>query len=212
LKAGHASERTKTLAAVMVPAAVINIGKIFGSERAASSTASYPEIVAMEERASILWARVIRGISSMARKVTPAAARSEPSLAAVSGSPNPMTVCPRRRSERSARPASGLAPSVSLDDHVRGLKHFGPASQAGAASRVLVIGESGLYTSRPLDDDAGAQFRQCITVARRDGHAPLAREGFARYSNGHTHDASPFSLADQPTFPIASVTRFTTDL
>src|SRR5207244_6857195 len=50
---------------------------------------------------------------------------------------------------------------------------------------------------RPLDDDAGAQFRQRITVARRDGHAPLAREGFARDSNRHSHEVSPFSLADQ---------------
>jgi hypothetical protein len=75
-----------------------------------------------------------------------------------------------------------------LDDHVCGLKHFGPASQGGATSRVLVIGESGLYTGRPLDDDADAKFRQCITVARRDGHAPFAREGFARYSNRHSHE------------------------
>src|SRR2546426_4430343 len=74
----------------MVPAAVINIGNIFGSEMAASSTAAYPEIVAMEESASMLWARVIRGISSIARKDTPAAAKSEHSLAAVSGTPNPM--------------------------------------------------------------------------------------------------------------------------
>src|SRR2546430_6792429 len=40
----------KTLAGVMVPAAVISIGKIFGNSVAASSTALYPAIVAMEDR------------------------------------------------------------------------------------------------------------------------------------------------------------------
>src|SRR5207247_4611922 len=103
---------------------------------------------------------------------------------------------PESRKINAARLGIGAERS-HLDDHVCGLKHFGPASPAGAACPLLVIGESGLHTGRPLDDDASAQFGQCITVARRDGHAPLAREGFARYSNRHSHEVSPTFISTQ---------------
>ncbi len=49
----------------MVPAAVVSMGKKRGSTSAAISTALYPQTVAMEESASILCARVVRGIISM---------------------------------------------------------------------------------------------------------------------------------------------------
>ena len=64
----------------------------------------------MDESASILWARVIRGINSMARKLTPRSASERAASRAVSGSPNPMSACPLRSSARSAAPVSGLAP------------------------------------------------------------------------------------------------------
>src|SRR5215831_3659209 len=60
----------------------------------------------------MLWARVIRGISSMARNVTPRAARERAASNAVSGSPKPITVWPGRIIARSAAPVSGLAPGA----------------------------------------------------------------------------------------------------
>ena len=65
---------TNTRAGVMVPAAVVIMGKIRGEVSAASSTALYPQQVAMEESASMLCARVVRGISSTENAVTPACA------------------------------------------------------------------------------------------------------------------------------------------
>ena len=60
----------------------------------------------------MLCARVMRGINSMARKVTPRSASERAASIAVSGSPKPMTVCPRRISARSAAPVSGFAPGA----------------------------------------------------------------------------------------------------
>src|SRR5271157_291490 len=67
-------------------------------------------MVAMEESASMLCARVIRGINSIARNVMPRPARSRAASRDVSGSPKPMTIWPRCICARSAAPASGLAP------------------------------------------------------------------------------------------------------
>ena len=103
---------TNTRAGARVPAAVMSMGNMRGSVLAASSTALYPAMVAMEESTSMLCARVIRGISSMASSVTPCAASAAASRRAVSGSANPMTICPRRNRGRSAAPASGFAPRV----------------------------------------------------------------------------------------------------
>ncbi len=58
----------------MVPAAVVIMGKIRGEVSAASSTALYPQQVAMDESASMLCARVVRGMSSTEKAVTPACA------------------------------------------------------------------------------------------------------------------------------------------
>jgi hypothetical protein len=81
----------KTFAGVTIPAAVISAGNIFGREVAASRTAWYPEMVAMDERASMLWAGD-PGIGSIARDETPVAARSEHSFNALRGSPKPIKV------------------------------------------------------------------------------------------------------------------------
>ena len=58
----------------------------------------------------MLCARVMRGINSMARKLTPRSASARAASTAVSGSPKPMTAWLRRNSARSAAPVSGLAP------------------------------------------------------------------------------------------------------
>ena len=68
-----------------VPAAVVIIGKKRPASRAASSAAAYPATLACDESASIAWARVIRGIASIAKLVTPAAASALFVSAEVSG-------------------------------------------------------------------------------------------------------------------------------
>jgi len=69
---------------VMVPAAVVSIGKILGNASAAITTALYPAIVAMEESASMLCARVVRGINSTEKAVN----RMEAICWIVSSEPN----------------------------------------------------------------------------------------------------------------------------
>ena len=68
------------------------------------------DTVAIEESASMLCARVIRGMSSIARKVTPWSASAFAASMAVNGSPKPITVWPRRMLARSPAPLSGFAP------------------------------------------------------------------------------------------------------
>src|ERR1700730_11291985 len=63
--------RISTRGGVIVPAAVVSMEKNFGSASAAISTALYPDMVAIEESASMLCARVVRGINSTEKEVTP---------------------------------------------------------------------------------------------------------------------------------------------
>src|SRR5712691_10327210 len=94
--------RTSALAGGTVPAAVVSIGRKRGSRSAAISIAWYPATVACEESASIGWARVMRGIDSIAKATTPReASRSIPSRS-VSGWRKAIRTCPSCK-----RPASG---------------------------------------------------------------------------------------------------------
>ena len=111
----------KARAAVSVPAAVISIGNIRGRWLAASSTPLYPAIVAIDDSASMLWARVMRGISSIENAVTPACASVRIASGAPSGSAKPITTCPLRSravsggTERTWRMMSAAAKTSSRD-------------------------------------------------------------------------------------------------
>ena len=85
---------TNTFAGGMVPAAVISIGKSRGSTPAALMTALYPATVAMEESASIDWARLMRGTNSMLKRVTWRAMAVASAEGASSGRRKPMTAAP----------------------------------------------------------------------------------------------------------------------
>ena len=80
---------TNTRAGVRVPPAVIIIGNIRGSVAAARSTALYPTMVAVDDRTSMAWARVVRGSSSSAKAVAPRAANACTLAGDASGSRNP---------------------------------------------------------------------------------------------------------------------------
>ena len=83
---------TNTRAGVMVPAAVVSMGKMRGWQSAAISTALYPQAVPIEESASMLWARVVRGINSTENAVTPARAISCTTSAEPNGRRNPTRI------------------------------------------------------------------------------------------------------------------------
>ena len=82
---------TSTLAPRMVPAAVVIIGNRRGRVFAASSTALYPAMDAMEDSASMLCARVMRGMNSIENSVAPARANCAARSGSPRGSQNPIT-------------------------------------------------------------------------------------------------------------------------
>ena len=106
----------------------------------------------------MLCARVIRGISSMARKLTPRSASERAASTAVSGSPNPISVCPGRSSARSAAPVSGLAPGdAHLHHHIGRLEHlFAAIGDAHALVGVFGIRESGAQARSGFHQELGA--------------------------------------------------------
>jgi len=94
----------------MVPAAVVSIGKYLGSSPAAISTARYPAAVAIDESASMLCARVDRGINSTANEVAPVAATSCTISSEPSGRRKPIRTLLFPSSGRSALPVRSLEP------------------------------------------------------------------------------------------------------
>ena len=100
----------KTREGVIVPAAVMNMGKSLGEASAAASTALYPAMVAMELSASILWARVVRGMSSMEKTVSLRSASSFMISGWASGSVKEIRVVPSLSASRSAAGKSGSDP------------------------------------------------------------------------------------------------------
>ena len=95
---------------VIVPAAVVSIGKMRGNVSAAMITALYPQIVPIEESASMLCARVVRGINSTAKEVTPVFASCCNSSSFPIGRRNPTIVCPLRINGKSALPVRSFEP------------------------------------------------------------------------------------------------------
>ena len=85
---------TITLAGGTVPAAVVIIPKKRPDSRAAISIAAYPAAAACEESASIAWARVMRGIASIAKLLTSAAASARLVSAEVHGARWAISTCP----------------------------------------------------------------------------------------------------------------------
>src|ERR1043166_1309464 len=123
-------------------------------------------MVAMLESASMDCARVMRGISSMERNVTPASARPRAASPAVRGSPKPMTVCPRRMSARSRPPVSGLAPGERTWRSTSAAAKT--SSREASRTPFSVYSASGNPASAPAPDS----IRNSLPVLLRTESAP----------------------------------------
>ena len=137
--------RIRTLAGATVPAAVVIIGKSWPDSRAAISTAMYPPRFAWEDSASIDWARVIRGIASTAKLVTPPEASDFASGAFVSGCRKPIRTWPLLQLRDLV-----LGRRRDVEHDVRGP---GIAADLGAGFLVGVVGVGSGLSGSGVDDD-----------------------------------------------------------
>ena len=87
--------RMSARAGVIVPAAVIINGKMRGSRNAAITAAWYPASVAIDESTSMSWARLMRGIASSRKAVTPPSTSARTSAGSPAGSSTPTRIAPR---------------------------------------------------------------------------------------------------------------------
>ena len=94
---------TSTRVGATVPAAVIIIGNNLPMRAAAMSTALYPAAEACDERASIDWARDMRGSSSRLKAVTPRLASALTMSPWVEGCRKLISTAPSRSSSTSVR-------------------------------------------------------------------------------------------------------------
>ena len=84
----------------------------------------------MDESASIICARVVRGISSTAKEMTPARAMSSIVSREPSDRRNPIKTCSRRYKGMSAFPVLSFEPAAEYLGHdIRGAKDFGAVLQ-----------------------------------------------------------------------------------
>ena len=128
----------------------------------------------------------MRGISSIARKSTPRGQGQRGiRFSAVSGSPKPITVCPLRRSARSAAPVSGLAPGrTDLKNHVRfGEDLLAFLREARALLDVIAVRVACALTGAPLHHDPRPSLGEHAQRARDEGDAAFTRGRFRNYSD-----------------------------
>ena len=145
-------------------------------------------MLACEESASIVWARVMRGTSSMASALTPRAASAWLSSGRSSG----------RRYEMTSAPAGSAAISSSLGrrdaqhDVGAGQRRGGVGGQLGARERVALVGESGGVAGAALDAHAQPGRAQARDLVGRERDPSLAVCPFT--ADGHEHAAGAACL------------------
>ncbi len=141
----------------------------------------------------MLWARVMRGISSMARKLTP---RSASERAASSGGkrlaePDERLPRPEQRQVGGAGLGVG-ARRAHLHHHIGRLEHlFAAVGDAHALVGVFGIRESGAQARSGFHQELGASLIENGECARDHGHPALARRYFGNYADSHFKYGSP---------------------
>ena len=175
---------TSTLAGGTLPAAVTCPVKNRPKACAASTTARYPAMLAIDDSTSSDCAREMRGTASIASTVIGRADSFSTSSGFSAG---------EIRLIRVARPQCGdlgVGGGVDLEYDVGG-----PArpTDLGAGLDVGGIGEAGGIACTGLDDDGVAQFDELSDGLRRGGDTRLTRVRLARYPDDH-----PKSLPSAP--------------
>ncbi len=162
---------TSTFAGGTVPAAVMNIGKNFGSSSAPSSAARYPETVACDDRASIDCARLILGRRSRLYAVTLRSSedlRRPPGLRRRLQEADEASIPPRAsRPRRGSVAAPGRPPG-----HLRAYRLGSPADRRPALAYASSENRGRYIRHRPGSMVSIPLVRQAWR--RRQGPSPLA--------------------------------------
>ena len=186
---------TNTLAGVRVPAAVIIMGNILGSMLAAKSTALYPAMVAIDESTSMLCARVMRGINSMANSVAPRSASRSTAAGFPSGSNGATITRASRINSRSALPGLWIgAEAANLQQHIGRLKQFATVrDNLGAGLAKRIVREARGDTRARFNSHAVAALHQSGHAGRYERNATFTRVRF--FGNGNNHGVRRNGLA-----------------
>ena len=145
----------------------------------------------MEESASMLCARVVRGINSTENEVTPLPAIASTVSIDPSGRMNPTSPWPvaQERNVFMARPIV-RAVAEDLDDDVRGLEYVTSSGHdLGPPSGIVGVRIAGLRAGPRLHDDLEARFQKARDDRGHQGHTPFTRVALAR--DADDHESSP---------------------
>ena len=164
---------TNTLAGGTVPAAVMNIGKNLARCSAAVSPARYPDTVACELKASMPWARLMRGSRSKLKTVAFLAARARTASSA--------WATPKKLN--SAAPSGTAAASSALGGLTRTTNpapasgRRGVGSHRGTGVGVGAVAERGLRAGAGLHADLPAGADELLDHVGDEGHTALSGTG-----------------------------------
>src|ERR1039457_1172759 len=144
-------------------------------------------MVAMDDSASMLCARVMRGISSMENAVTPVAASSWIVSSCPSGRTNPTRIWPARSSGRSAWPVRSLEPWHSTWTTTSARRKTS-ARAAASWAPLAAYSVSRYPAANPAPASMATWKPAFVRLGMTAGpNAPLAGEGLPGNTDNHTH-------------------------
>ena len=134
-------------------------------------------MVAMDDSASMLCARVMRGISSMAKNETPARASSSHLFGRgqrFAEADHDLAVAQQGQIRAPFRRIR--AQRTHLDDDVGLLENVGAGANTCRPGYILLVWKTRVDTSRLFDDYAGAQLSQCLASREASAQRAAHRE------------------------------------
>ncbi len=154
----------------------------------------------------MLWARVMRGISSIESAVTPRAASARAMAGSPSGSRKAMSVCPGRVRARSASPAG--VPGGEIRTRRRRSARDTTSAAVASDFRALVgkrvIGQTGGVAGAALQEDGNAGLGERGQHGGGQRHAAFARQGLGEDSSDHD---APFYMGGPSRLPVGDKWR-----